>query len=114
MWSLRGASICLLHHLHRLKKSRLLAYAGFDARDAVRFWENRVSSQSLEYPPSAAQPALTDNVAVRNIMGQGHPVGSVRVDRLKDELLRWETERRAALLKARVQPQKSAVVLATA
>ena len=114
MWSLRGASICLLHHLHRLKKSRLLAYAGFDARDAVRFWENRVSSQSLEYPPSAAQPALTDNVAVRNIMGHGHPVGSVRVDRLKDELLRWETERRAALLKARLQPQESAVVLAAA
>ncbi|KAL1728521.1 hypothetical protein EV714DRAFT_252775 [Schizophyllum commune] len=94
--------------------ARLLAYAGFDARDAVRFWENRVSSQSLEHPPSAAQPALTDNVAVRNIMGQGHPVGSVRVDRLKDELLRWETERRAALLKARLQPQESAVVLATA
>ena len=76
----------------------------------MRFWENRVSSQSLEYPPSAAQPALTDNVAVRNIRGQGHPVGSVRVDRLKDELLRWETERRAALLKARLQPQESAVV----
>ena len=74
-------------------------------------------------PPNALQlkvlrqliaAGFIDHVAVRNIMGQGHPVGSVRVDRLKGELLRWETERRAALLKASLQPQETAVVLAAA
>lgn len=77
--------------------ARLLAYAGYDARDAVRFWENRISDQPLaEHTPQQAT-AESQHAYVRSIMGQGHPAGSVRVGRLKDELVRWDTERRAAL-----------------
>lgn len=104
-----------------LYAARLLAHAGFDARDAVKFWENRSASKAecarAERPerapfterPHTEQPASDEaNSLVRRIMGSGHPVEEVRVERLKEELLRWETERQAAL--ARLQTTMTASV----
>ncbi|KAI0001423.1 hypothetical protein BJV74DRAFT_876706 [Russula compacta] len=62
--------------------ARLLAHAGFDPRKAVQFWENR----------DASAPAFT-----LKIVGSGHPVNEVRVEKLREELDRWRTERERAL-----------------
>ncbi|KAJ8455498.1 hypothetical protein ONZ45_g18930 [Pleurotus djamor] len=59
--------------------TRILAHAGYDARHAVRFWEERI------------------NVTMPEIMGSTHPVNDIRVEKLRAELDRWETERQAAL-----------------
>jgi hypothetical protein len=40
----------------------------------------------------------------RQIMGSGHPVNEVRVDGLKNELVRWEIERQAALIRLQTAP----------
>ncbi|KAK7033145.1 Svf1-like-domain-containing protein [Favolaschia claudopus] len=93
--------------------ARLLAHAGYDARKAVAFWENRSSSecssnageQRKQYPSSSY---------VHNITGSKHPVSETRVTSLKGELLRWETERRAELRRRDVPPVDSNIVLATA
>jgi hypothetical protein len=37
------------------------------------------------------------------IMGSSHPVNEVRVERLKQELLRWETEKQAVLSQMQLQ-----------
>lgn len=47
-------------------------------------------------------------------MGSGHPMNEVRVDRLKAELVRWETERRAFLDKQKNGVQESYILLAAA
>lgn len=82
---------------------RLLAHAGFDPRSAVQFWEDRADvSQASECVASAAfdperrgeQPRST--FALR-IMGSGHPVNQVRVEKLREELDRWRTERERVL-----------------
>lgn len=81
--------------------ARLLAYARFDARQAVAFWESRqnsakpgdCSSVSSSESPDANRPLA------RRIMGASHPVNSVRVEKLKKELVRWELEKRVALRK---------------
>ncbi|KAJ7650235.1 hypothetical protein FB45DRAFT_887374 [Roridomyces roridus] len=91
--------------------ARLLAHAGYDARRAVDFWQHRSeqdcsSRVERKDPPSAA--------FVHSITGSRHPVNEVRVNSLKEELLRWETERRAALRRRTLPPQDSSVVLATA
>ena len=83
---------------------RLLAHAGFDARDTIRFWEHR-SGEDVECAKpgvKAAEPpnpnAATQKIA-RQIMGdqKTHPVGELRVNCLKEELARWESERRKAI-----------------
>lgn len=51
---------------------------------------------------------------VHRIMGNAHPVNEVRVERLKQELVRWETEKRAALLRQHRLPQRSSILLAAA
>ncbi|PBL03496.1 hypothetical protein ARMGADRAFT_912638 [Armillaria gallica] len=95
--------------------ARLLAHAGYDVREAVSFWEERATSATecahAESIDGATNKA--DSLA-RRIMGSGHPMNEVRVDRLKSELVRWETERRAALLKRIHGTQESSVVLAAA
>jgi Zn-dependent protease with chaperone function len=85
--------------------ARLLAHAGFDARQAVKFWENR---QVMEEPPkrastaSDAYPAGAKKLANR-IMGSSHPVITVRIEKLKEELARWEAEKHAVLNQMRSQ-----------
>ena len=75
---------------------RLLAYAGFDARDAVKFWESRSGAEvdcarhETEYYDGGTQLA-------RRIMGETHPVSELRVNSLKKELERWEAVRQKFL-----------------
>lgn len=84
---------------------RLLAHAGFDARDAVSFWEKRSASQ--------AECALVDS-SVKPMVGATHPLNQDRVQVLKNELVRWETERRARLVQLWNPPQRSSILLAAA
>ncbi|KAJ3714279.1 hypothetical protein C8R42DRAFT_592132 [Lentinula raphanica] len=92
--------------------ARLLAHAGFDAREAVSFWEQRALSatecghaESID-PASADEPISKSARLIRRIAGTGHPVNEARVDKLKSELVRWETERRAALVRSRLPPEE--------
>ncbi|KAF9036201.1 hypothetical protein BJ165DRAFT_1331541, partial [Panaeolus papilionaceus] len=79
--------------------ARILAHAGFDARDSIRFWENRASDQG-----ECARASMSEQQAVeskpmkyaRSIVGDSHPVSEMRVDSLKKELERWEKERKEA------------------
>lgn len=142
--------------------ARLLAHAGFDPREAVRFWEQRSGGVSKEeeeegaghcHTPHGKGPSRSEMVAMEQqvagyadvsspassngfvasasqepskestaiskehrytqtttsalglpslpalpalrILGNTHPVNATRVNRLKLELMRWETERRA-------------------
>ncbi|KAK0204894.1 peptidase family M48-domain-containing protein [Desarmillaria ectypa] len=95
--------------------ARLLAHAGYDVREAVSFWEERATSATECAHAESIDGATTkaDSLA-RRIMGSSHPMNEMRVDRLKSELVRWETERRAALLKRAHGTQKSSIVLAAA
>ncbi|TFK40386.1 hypothetical protein BDQ12DRAFT_628347 [Crucibulum laeve] len=83
--------------------ARLLAYAGFDARDAVRFWESRSGSatECARAEHVVDVPATKPMTLARRIMGSGHPVNEVRVESLKDELARWESEKRLAVERSR-------------
>ncbi|KAF9267722.1 hypothetical protein L218DRAFT_954912 [Marasmius fiardii PR-910] len=100
--------------------ARLLAHAGFDARDAISFWEQRALSVTECAHAEPMEPNYTgDKLSkseglARSIMGTGHPVNEVRVGKLKSELVRWETERRAALLRLKDGLQESSITLATA
>lgn len=91
---------------------RLLAHAGFDAREAISFWEQRALSatecahaESID-PASSDEPISKSERLIRRIAGTGHPVNEARVDKLKSELVRWETERRAALARSRLSPEE--------
>ena len=82
--------------------ARLLAHAGFDARDAVAFWERRHSSSKPSDCGSTIRPSESPVLQearslAHRITGQRHPVDEVRVEKLKGELVRWELERRVAL-----------------
>lgn len=87
--------------------SRLLAHAGFDARDTVRFWEGRAGSGiDCTSHSGSGQPAAADEPVVvsgpisvaRQYMGTTHhPASEMRIKCLKDELERWESERQKAL-----------------
>ncbi|KAJ4477166.1 hypothetical protein J3R30DRAFT_3657682 [Lentinula aciculospora] len=85
--------------------ARLLAHAGFDAREAISFWEQRALS-ATEYPASSDERITNSERLIRRIAGTGHPVNEARVDKLKSELVRWETERRAALARSRLSPEE--------
>lgn len=74
---------------------RLLAHAGFDARQAIRFWENR--GKGPQTADCTAVQANTTPLLTRLIMGDQHPDSQLRVQVLKDELSRWEREKKAAL-----------------
>jgi hypothetical protein len=94
---------------------RLLAHAGYDARKAVTFWENRsANAECSSAERSTERQEHPSSSFVHKIMGSRHPVNEVRVNSLKGELLRWETERRAELRRQTMQPQDSQIVLATA
>ncbi|KAJ7475870.1 peptidase family M48-domain-containing protein [Mycena latifolia] len=92
--------------------ARLLAHAGYDARKAVTFWEHR-SNSSAECA-SADYKEHPSSSFVHKITGSQHPVNEVRVNSLKGELLRWETERRAELRRRSSPPEQSHIMLATA
>ncbi|KAH9972865.1 hypothetical protein BGW80DRAFT_1437521 [Lactifluus volemus] len=84
--------------------ARLLAHAGFDPRRAVRFWEDR--SEGLQGSECIASAALgrerhesqqSQSTFALRIMGSSHPVNEVRVEKLREELDRWRTEREREL-----------------
>ncbi|KIK10369.1 hypothetical protein K443DRAFT_670990 [Laccaria amethystina LaAM-08-1] len=90
--------------------ARLLAHAGFDARDAVKFWTSR-SSQEIQECASAnrVDTSVSRSMTLgRRIMGAGHPVNEGRVESLKGELARWEAERVEARVKAGLTPEAAA------
>jgi Zn-dependent protease with chaperone function len=81
---------------------RLLAHAGFDARKAVQFWVHRQNTpKTAECSVSHASCPPTDPNLARRIMGSTHPMNELRVDKLRDELVRWELERRVAMSQIR-------------
>jgi hypothetical protein len=45
------------------------------------------------------------------IVGSGHPVNEVRIEKLREELYRWRTERQRVL--ARLQPKQGSSTTAT-
>ena len=74
----------------------MLAHAGFDARDAVKFWENR---SGAEVECSRHETENSDKQVARRIMSNTHPVSELRVNSLKKELERWEDVRQKFLAK---------------
>jgi len=74
--------------------ARLLAHAGFDAREAVKFWENR---SGAEVECARHETENSDKQVARRIMGNTHPVSELRVNSLKKELERWEDVRQKFL-----------------
>lgn len=92
--------------------ARILAHAGFDARQAVAFWED------MQNTPKGAECSLTGRPEAsgsswtlpRQIMSSSHPVNEVRIEKLKGELVRWELEKRVAQ-KNRVEgePERSSI-----
>ncbi|KAF7327855.1 hypothetical protein MKEN_00365400 [Mycena kentingensis (nom. inval.)] len=88
--------------------ARLLAHAGYDARKAVTFWEHRsatecssTSERKDEYPSVSF---------VHKITGSQHPVTETRVKSLRDELRRWETERRAVVARRAMSAEKTVLL----
>ncbi|KAI6025072.1 hypothetical protein PISMIDRAFT_555475 [Pisolithus microcarpus 441] len=93
--------------------ARLLAHAGFDARQAVAFWEGRQHSTAAADCSSVGRSDSPDAgwTLAHRIMGASHPVNGVRVERLKDELVRWELEKRVALRQQQVgKPAKRPIL----
>ncbi|KDR76253.1 hypothetical protein GALMADRAFT_247551 [Galerina marginata CBS 339.88] len=78
--------------------ARLLAHAGFDARDTIKFWEHRSGEEAECARPGKPDADEAPKLA-RRIMGDSHthPVGEMRVNSLKEELKRWEVERQKAI-----------------
>lgn len=98
--------------------ARILAHAGFDARETVSFWERRRDAVLTECSPARAAEhardleeslvvsALEDGTnrslgvrLARRIVGATHPAHEARLLRLKSELQRWEIERAKAIRK---------------
>ncbi|KAF8627021.1 hypothetical protein AX15_004602 [Amanita polypyramis BW_CC] len=77
--------------------ARLLAHAGFDARAAVKFWEERASGGCLS-PGRDMHGTM-----IRGIRGgiYSHPLNEMRIGVFKEELQRWEDERKAILARQR-------------
>lgn len=93
--------------------ARILAHAGFDARQAVTFWEHKqnapqVAECSLTGPPDTNNSSWA---LVRQITGSSHPVNEVRIEKLKSELVRWELEKRVTEKKRIMgQPERSSIL----
>ena len=74
-----------------LVSARLLAYAGFDPRAAIQFWELRAKAETCA-TKNKDNKVLEDKPHwFSSIARKGdHPIGEIRVDKLKEELLKWE------------------------
>ncbi|KAI9455992.1 hypothetical protein F5148DRAFT_1324483 [Russula earlei] len=91
--------------------ARLLAHAGFDPRRAVQFWEGRAEvSQVSECVASAGsdreqhrEDQPQQSAFTLRIVGSAHPMNEVRVEKLREELDRWRTERERALAELRLK-----------
>ncbi|EIN04902.1 hypothetical protein PUNSTDRAFT_92349 [Punctularia strigosozonata HHB-11173 SS5] len=84
--------------------ARLLAYAGYDPREAVNFWQNRRGCSPN--PPESEQ---AESPGHRSFQGShGHPIDEVRVEKLREELVRWQTERERVLSERAAEKQDDA------
>ncbi|KAI6154473.1 hypothetical protein EDD17DRAFT_1764911 [Pisolithus thermaeus] len=83
--------------------ARLLAHAGFDARQTIAFWESQQNSTGTT-DLSFTSPDIhgAGRILTHRIAGISRPVNGVRIERLKDELMRWELEKRVALKRRQV------------
>lgn len=82
---------------------RILAHAGFDARNAITFWERR-SEEDVECARvGKCQDEDDAQHLERKISSAAHPIGQQRVRHLRDELYRWEQERRQAIEQRKMQ-----------
>ena len=79
---------------------RILAHAGFDSHNAIRFWERR-SDEEVECA-RVGKCQDEDLHLERKISSAAHPIGQQRVKYLRDELDRWEQERRQAVKQRRI------------
>lgn len=78
--------------------ARILAHAGFDAREAVKFWETRAGTLTECATSDSVDASLKRRSEhTRQIMGRTHPVHELRVKSLREELARWETERQCVM-----------------
>lgn len=87
---------------------RILAYAGFDPRIAVEFWESRLG------PADHAHDKKPKHTGGGHFWRGGsskkrdtHPVREERIQRLKAELARWEAEWRPRLTLKNLSPSPS-------
>ncbi|KAG8818819.1 hypothetical protein FRC17_010695 [Serendipita sp. 399] len=115
-----------LGQLNLVDRDRLLAYAGFDAHAAVKFWEEREAKDMCAEAQRKAKPVegtdrpsepgffsrITEWLPLgREVHGAGryfektpdtekgvHPISAERVKKLRAELERWDTERARHLL----------------
>lgn len=71
--------------------TRILAHAGFDARDAVKFWEDRSTASS-----ECQNTTITHFFQSHSSADTGHPVNEVRLARLRDELAGWSKTRQSS------------------
>jgi len=74
-----------------LVSARLLAYAGFDPRAAIQFWESRAKAETCA-SKNKDRKVLEDKPHWFSGMAKkdDHPIGEIRVDKLRRELSRWE------------------------
>jgi Peptidase family M48 len=94
---------CWNAELLDLVSARLLAYAGFDPREAIKFWEGRIDRSKLDQdsPRDAVGCAIqgktdeqdwTTTMTAWAMGRESHPLKKERVQRLKEEIDRWEVE----------------------
>lgn len=98
---LDGHEACLNRKLEieaDIVSARILAYAGFDPRMAVEFWEGRLPLEhDSHHPQHPHTPSKGGNFwRGGHHTRDTHPVREERIARLKAELVRWETERQKA------------------
>jgi hypothetical protein len=102
----------------------LLAHAGFDPRRAVQFWEGRAEVSPVTDCVACSGAAFDREVRGKDqsqqqgqqqqqqrtfplkIVGSGHPMNEVRVEKLRGELDRWRTERERTLAKLHAEAKR--------
>jgi len=81
-----------------------LALAGWDARSAVEYWENRINAAADDARASGTKMPLPGVLPGALWDGDNsHPVYEQRVKKMKEELERWQRERIKALRKMALQ-----------
>jgi hypothetical protein len=78
----------------------------------VQFWENRadgfqgsecVASAAFDQAEHRESQSKSQRAFTLRIMGSGHPVDGVRVEKLREELGRWRAERERVLTELQLQ-----------
>ena len=94
--------------------TRLLAYAGFDPRSTIKFWESRTPtvygdvSECATWKEDSSNTRDTDGdklvqKSAFSLFGSTHPLNDTRVGALAGELLRWSKEKEEALARLQVE-----------